>query len=358
MSSNLESQHDTVFGKTLAAYNKPEMEEFVGFFTQRFANNNISPTEVFADKTCLDAGCGNGRGSIFMMSNNARHVDFADISPTNIKSTTQNLVDFGFTSFVGHETSLETLPFEDESFDFVWCNGVVMHTHNPDLCLKELTRVLRIGGQAWIYVYGAGGVYWYAVRHFRSLLSNISADTCIAALRLMGYANRYVAEYLDDWKVPYLRTYTDSDFSGRLSDFGFDNPQPLPYGVMYDTSHRRTTFPEDKIWLGDGDLRYLETKTAVGKESAGIPISDSEYGSEAPFSPEIINRFKTIFDNLTDIVSEEPLIALATCAKIQFSLREILSREGPFAIDDFEDVARETCGLSADLLGRFRGENS
>ena len=119
MSSNLESQHDTVFGKTLAAYTKPEMEEFVGFFTQRFANNNISPTEVFADKTCLDAGCGNGRGSIFMMSNNARHVDFADISPTNIKSTTQNLVDFGFTSFVGHETSLETLPFEDESFDFV-----------------------------------------------------------------------------------------------------------------------------------------------------------------------------------------------------------------------------------------------
>ena len=198
MSSNLESQHDTVFGKTLAAYNKPEMEEFIGFFTQRFANNNISPTEIFADKTCLDAGCGNGRGSIFMMSNNARHVDFADISPTNIKSTTQNLVDFGFTDFVGHETSLETLPFEDESFDFVWCNGVIMHTHNPDLCLRELTRVLRIGGQAWIYVYGAGGVYWYAVRHFRSLLSNISADTCIAALRLMGYANRYVAEYLDD----------------------------------------------------------------------------------------------------------------------------------------------------------------
>ena len=358
MSSNLESQHDTVFGKTLAAYNKPEMEEFVGFFTQRFANNNISPTEVFADKTCLDAGCGNGRGSIFMMSNNARHVDFADISPTNIKSTTQNLVDFGFTDFVGHETSLETLPFEDESFDFVWCNGVIMHTHNPDLCLRELTRVLRIGGQAWIYVYGAGGVYWYTVRHFRSLLSNISADTCIAALRLMGYANRYVAEYLDDWKVPYLRTYTDSDFSGRLSDFGFDNPQPLPYGVMYDTSHRRTTFPEDKIWLGDGDLRYLITKTASLKQGKGIPISNTEYGSDAPFSSQIIDKFKPVFDNLKKVANQEPLIMLATCAKMQYSLRQILTRKDPFAVNDFEDIAWASCSLASELLEHLRTENN
>ena len=355
MSKNLESQHDTVFGKTLALYNKTEMEEFVGFFERRFEANGINPTELFNNKICLDAGCGNGRGSIFMMSNKAKRVDFADISPTNIDSTQKNLETFGFSNCNGHETSLETLPFEDESFDFVWCNGVVMHTHDPDSCLKELARVLRVGGKAWIYVYGSGGTYWYIVRRFRSLLSYIPADACINTLRLMGYANRYVAEYLDDWKVPYLRTYTDADFSKRLEDLGFNKPQPLPYGVPYDTSHRRTIFPKDIIWLGDGDLRYLTTKRTAVVDGTGRPISDSEYGSNSPFSAEIVNKFKAPFDQLEQIVIEEPVLALATCAKIQFALRKILNQDGPFAVGKVEQVVYETLRLakeSQETLGR------
>lgn len=349
MSTNLESQHDTVFGKTFALYDRPEMEEFVGFFRQRFAANKLDPRATFAGRRCLDAGCGNGRGSIFMLSNGARHVDFADISATNIESTMKNLRSFGFDSFEGHLTSLEKLPFEDESFDFVWCNGVVMHTHNPDTCLRELARVLKIGGQAWIYVYGAGGVYWYAVRRFRSLLAHVPAEACIAALRLMGYPNRYVAEYLDDWKVPYLRTYTAADFSARLSDFGFDGPATLPYGVVYDTSHRRTLYPQDAVWLGDGDLRYLITKT-MAVADGGKPISDSEYGSHAPFAPEIVARLEKPFDRIAELTGGEPLVALATCAKIQFALREILSREGPFAIDDFDLVLREALTVASEVV--------
>lgn len=349
MNDNREDQHDAVFGKTFALYDKPEMEEFVGFFRQRFAANKLDAKSIFAGRACLDAGCGNGRGSIFMLSNGAERVDFADISPTNIESTTRNLKSFGFSNFKGHLTTLEKLPFEDESFDFVWCNGVVMHMRNPDAGLRELARVLKTGGQAWIYVYGAGGAYWYAVRRYRSLLADVPAEACIAALRIMGYPNRYVAEYLDDWKVPYLRTYTDKDFSTRLADFGFDSPRPLPYGVVYDTSHRRTLYPNDAVWLGDGDLRYLITKKGA-PGSGGKPLSDSEYGSDAPFDPQIVQRFAPLFDELAVTVKDHPMMSLAACAKIQFALREILSRDGPFALDAYQDVVRNAIKLAAEAM--------
>jgi ubiquinone/menaquinone biosynthesis C-methylase UbiE len=343
-STNLESQHDAVFGKTFALYDRPEMEEFVGFFRQRFAANKLDPRAIFEGRACLDAGCGNGRGSIFMMSNGAKRVDFADISPTNIESTTHNLKSFGFDNFAGNLTSLEKLPFKDESFDFVWCNGVIMHTHNPDACLRELARVLKIGGRAWIYVYGSGGAYWYAVRRFRKIVRDVAPARCISALRLLGYAPRFVAEYLDDWKVPYLRTYTDADFGTRLADFGFERTVPLPRGVSYDTSERRTRYPEDAPWLGEGDLRYLVKKPG-NVRAGGKPISASEYGSEVDFDSRIPKRFAPAFDRLEQALEGDPITALAACGRIQFRLRELMSQEGPLKLESWETTIEEVIGL-------------
>lgn len=347
---NREREHEDVFGQTFALYDRAAMEEFVGFFRQRFAANGIDASSTFAGKRCLDAGCGNGRGAIFMMANGASHVTCADISPTNIASTAANLDSFGFRAFATRETSLEKLPFADGEFDFVWCNGVVMHTHNPDACLSELARVLRPGGQAWIYVYGSGGVYWYAVRRFRAIVREIAPARCIAALRLLGYTSRYVAEYLDDWKVPYLRTYTDADFGGRMRELGFADAKVLPHGVTYDTSERRTRFPDDVHWIGEGDLRYLARKSA-SPVSGGNPLSASEYGSAVEFDPRIPARFGARFDRLEHAVAGDAVASLAACARIQFRLRELMSAEGPVDYDAWERTIDEVVALAESARG-------
>lgn len=46
----------------------------------------------------------------------------------------------------------EKLPYEDASFDFVWCINVIDHTPEPKVMLAEARRVLRPGGRFYFLV--------------------------------------------------------------------------------------------------------------------------------------------------------------------------------------------------------------
>jgi ubiquinone/menaquinone biosynthesis C-methylase UbiE len=338
--ANRENEHDQVFGKSFALYDKEEMDKFVAFFRQRFKANGIDPKKVFSGKRCLDAGCGNGRGTLFMLENGAKHVTSVDISPTNIESTDRNCRAFGFDAYDTRLVTLEHLPFDDEEFDFVWCNGVVMHTANPDASLYEISRVLRVGGESWIYVYGAGGLYWYLVEAFRKILNDVSAEQTLVLLQLMRLPVRYIGEYMDDWKVPYLRAYTAEEFSRRLTNFGFSAPTPLSRGVGYDTSERRTLFPQDKPWLGEGDLRYLAKKC-----SRSIHSGTSLYDRTLPhgnYSQEVISLFGPLVEQLAARTSGNSALAIIACSYIQRELRDALSMDGVLDIAGFADIFGKT----------------
>jgi SAM-dependent methyltransferase len=348
MTENLEHQHEDVYGKSFALYGKADMLEFIEPFRIRFERNGLDAGAIFFGKNCLDAGCGNGRGSLFMMMHGAGSVHYLDVAKTNIESTKRNLDEFGFPSERGRLGSIEHLPFEDGSFDFVWCNGVIMHTANPDGCLKEIARVLRTGGRAWLYVYGAGGLYWWMIRQFRRMLAGVATETVMASLQLARYPVRYVAEYIDDWKVPYLRTYTRDDLGARLDELGFENTTPLPFGLDYDTSHRRNTNPADAIWTGDGDLRYLLVKVQPSSGDTR-PLKSSEYGSDVAFAPELEARFGNAFAELKDLLDGRPFMTVMACAHIQCDFREVLSRQGGLDLRAVEEIVERVLGLVRSL---------
>jgi ubiquinone/menaquinone biosynthesis C-methylase UbiE len=345
---NLEHQHDDVYGRSFALYDKASLDEFIGFLAQRFEANGIDPSATFAGKACLDAGCGNGRGALFMARHGAASVDCVDISPTNVRSTAANLDAQGYRAHRVVEGSLESLPYDDASFDFVWCNGVLMHTANPDRGLAELARVLRPGGKSWIYVYGSDGVSWYWVARARAAIKRFGAERCLDVLRLMRLEARYVAEYIDDWTVPYLRTYAADQFSRRLAELGFSDTGPLAYGVAYDTSHRRTLYPDDAPWLGEGDLRFLVTKTGEAT-AGGTPLPSEPEAMGKPFDERVVARFGPLLDRFERAVGDDLALAVITAANIQRSLRDILTRDGPFALDEFEASAVEAIRLAENV---------
>ena len=54
---------------------------------------------------------------------------------------------------VVHKADARQLPFEDESFDYVYSHGVLHHCDEPEQVVREMTRVLRPGGRFNVHVY-------------------------------------------------------------------------------------------------------------------------------------------------------------------------------------------------------------
>ncbi|MBM85037.1 MAG: hypothetical protein CMM47_03320 [Rhodospirillaceae bacterium] len=343
-----EGEHEKVYGASFAIYDDASLDDFIRFLATRFKANGIDPVSEFAGKRCLDAGCGNGRGALFMASHGATSVDCIDISPSNVTTTRRNLAARGLDPDRVIEGSLQAMPYEDASLDFVWCNGVLMHTDNPDGCLNELSRVLKPGGRCWLYVYGADGIAWYWVSRARAVIREYGAERCLRVLKLLRLDVRYIAEYIDDWTVPYLRTYSAEMFSARLRSAGFTDVQPLPRGVAYDTNHRRNLFPEDADWMGEGDLRFLLTKTSkAAKPVERLPADPENTGK--PFHPAIVQKFATLFDEYEAVVTGSLLLSIVTSADIQRTLRDMLSREEPFSPDAFHAAVSATIDLAREL---------
>jgi ubiquinone/menaquinone biosynthesis C-methylase UbiE len=62
--------------------------------------------------------------------------------------------------FIHHDA--EKLPFDDNSFDVVYSNGVLHHTPNTRQVVEEVRRVLRPGGKAIVMMYAEDSIhYWY-----------------------------------------------------------------------------------------------------------------------------------------------------------------------------------------------------
>ncbi len=97
----------------------------------------------------LDVGTGTGRLALMLADDGAREVIGIDISPAMLEAA--EYLRASSPSLAAQRVnyrlaSAQNLPFRSEGFDAIICRLVLHHTHRPEDLLRELFRLLKVGG--------------------------------------------------------------------------------------------------------------------------------------------------------------------------------------------------------------------
>lgn len=114
-------------------------------------------------KTILEVGAGNGRFTEIFLKYGARviSVDYSSAIDANL-SNHEKYISEG--KFYPIQADLFNLPLKTESFDMVFCYGVVQHTGDNKRAILELSKFPAINGRLFIDIYSNG------IKHFNPLI--------------------------------------------------------------------------------------------------------------------------------------------------------------------------------------------
>jgi len=100
----------------------------------------------------LDIGTGPGKLPIMMAGRNHMwYLVGLDLSDDMVKIASASARKEGLTNVEFKQGSADALPFKDREFDLVISTLSFHHWKKPEFALDEIYRVLREGGEAWIY---------------------------------------------------------------------------------------------------------------------------------------------------------------------------------------------------------------
>jgi SAM-dependent methyltransferase len=116
---------------------------------------------ILQGKHLLEVGCGMGYDSLEFLKRGVL-VTATDLTPNAVSLTRRHFDIAGVQAEDIHTANALDLPFEDNTFDAVWANGVLHATGDTAGAIGETRRVLKPGGRAiichfyrkpsWMYV--------------------------------------------------------------------------------------------------------------------------------------------------------------------------------------------------------------
>lgn len=115
-----------------------------------------------AGSTVLEAGCGVGAQTVTLARNSpGARITSIDISASSVAAAKRHAEAAGITNVTFRQADIFDLPFEPESFDYVFLCFVLEHLRDPVDVLKRLRLYLKPGGTMTVIEGDHGSTYFF-----------------------------------------------------------------------------------------------------------------------------------------------------------------------------------------------------
>lgn len=153
---------------------------------------------------------GSGREALALKKLGAKYVDFIDKSKSNCEKLNNLKKDqiSKINDIYNIDICTDRFKKIKKKYDFIYLNGVLHHTRNPLLALKNLREKLNKKGILWLYLYQMGSAY----NIYRKLQRKIFSKSKIQHKLIYSYLSkkftpRIVEREMDDLGCEYMHIY-------------------------------------------------------------------------------------------------------------------------------------------------------
>lgn len=123
--------------------------------------SNLIDFNGLKGKNVLEIGCGMGSHAALFARFGANYTGI-DITSKAIETTNKRLELFSINQNAkAIQVDAENMPFESNTFDFVWSWGVIHHSSNTEKIVSEIYRVLKPEGDVKVMIYNKNSTRYY-----------------------------------------------------------------------------------------------------------------------------------------------------------------------------------------------------
>lgn len=251
------------YGNLFSAFDRDAyFEEPVTLLRQRLERNGYDLSK-FSQWSALDAGCGNGRYTVGMRKLGMKSVVGIDLSEINIADAKNRMENSDLDGIAYQQATSLDLPFEDNTFDFVFSNGVLHHTPDCAKGVSEIVRVLKRSGVGFLKLIGQpGGIHWDHCEILRAALHDVDYAFAREVFTTMNVPPTLRYLFLDHVFAPINYRYTKAEVADMLEQAGAVNLRWLERGADFDLTERTYQGePYADIKYGMGEHRFYFEKS-------------------------------------------------------------------------------------------------
>ena len=176
----------------------------------------------------LDAGCGTGQLAIFLSIVN-RTVLGIDFSYNSLAKANDFKKRFHLNNVSFAQMDLFHCALKEESFEYIFCNGVLHHTADAYRGFQNLCRLLKPGGYITVGLYNT---YGRVLLNLRRWIFNSTKDRLIwldffMRQKSLGEHKRRVW-FLDQYRNPHETTFTVGEVLNWFEQNNIDYVNSIP----------------------------------------------------------------------------------------------------------------------------------